>query len=113
MAINKTLSAINDSPEGSSLSPEAMAAAAELAAALQSVKPVLASASAAQSEGIVAGYVGDVVVPSYRTLAAGASTLADAARALAADPSDSTFAAFTAVWHQARLGMALTSAFSF
>lgn len=112
-ALTKSLKAIGDSSEGSSLSAEAMSATAELAAALQAVKPALAAASASQSEAIVAGYVNDVVLPSYHTLAQGASALADAGRALAANPNDNTFAAFTAVWNQARLGLALTSAFSF
>lgn len=112
-AMNRSLMAINNSPEGSVLSADAMSAAAELASALQAVKPAIATATSAQSKAIVAGYVSNVVTQSYRMLAEGAYALAEAGRALAANPCDSTFAAFTSVWHQARLGMALTSAFSF
>ncbi len=111
-ALQKTLMAVQASPDEATLSADAMAAASELAAALQAVKPVLATAPADQAEAIVANYVDGVVVPSYRTLAGGASALADAGRALAANPNNDTFKAFTTVWHQARLGLALTAAFS-
>lgn len=111
VALQRTLAAIQSSPDGSTLSADAMAAASELAEALGAVKPVLAGAPAEKAEAIVADYVDGVVVPSYRTLAGGASALADAGRALAANPNDETFTAFTTVWHQARLGLALTAAF--
>lgn len=112
-ALQKTLMAVKASPDGATLSTDAMAASAELAEALRAVKPVLATASAERAEAIVADYVDGVVVPSYRMLADGATALADAGRALAANPNDKTFTAFTSVWHRARLGLALTAAFSY
>ncbi|MDE6229124.1 MAG: hypothetical protein K2M40_04980 [Muribaculaceae bacterium] len=110
--IGTTLQAVQQSGEGKQLSDAARTSASELAASLVALKPILAGASAADSEAIVATYVDDVVLPTYRRLAPAASNLADLARALAANPGDTTFAAFNQAWTQARAALSLTAAYT-
>lgn len=104
--------AIKQSTGGAQLSAQARAIASELAASIAGLKPILAAAPASVNEAIVATYVDEVVLPTYRLLAAETADLAQLAQAMAANPNDATFAAFTQSWARARASLSLTAAYT-
>lgn len=94
----------------------AMAACANLESTLTNqLKPFFASLRERdeQEQAIVDNYVGAVVLPTYRDLAAKTSALRKAVEALAVNPTDATFAAAAQAWFAARVPWEESEAFLF
>ena len=118
--INAAYNAIKGmaAPFRSHIGNSSVTKAQEACAALEStltnkVKPVLVDGTEADLKPIIVDYVNNVVKPTYELLVTRNVALNNAVRALANNPSTSTFAAAANAWMEAREPWEMSEAFLF
>lgn len=118
--INAAYNAIKSmaAPFRSHIGNSSVTKAQEACAALEStltnkVKPVLVGGAEADLKPIIVDYVNNVVKPTYELLVTRNVALNSAVRALANNPSTSTFAAAANAWMEAREPWEMSEAFLF